>query len=239
MSWPKLPPELTTVTPFSKGLAIFLFLLLPLGGFLLGMSYQKVLDAPIIHDYLADVQAAETRLMPPPDATNYEEECIGTYLGVPDYAPGDPASPTSLPRIACRKEYRETNLTFMYPCNWQVIPAVAGEKSPTCGRVRELFLLAGERQAGTLTVYPDDTPVTLLANYQKFTDGAIQGVYKDNCREKTINNITGFEGNKLPQRSPYIFISTTTGVMTELEGKETGYIPEFEDIIESLTTDQN
>ncbi len=37
----KLHRHLTTVTPFSKGLAYVLFILLPIVGFLLGVHYAK------------------------------------------------------------------------------------------------------------------------------------------------------------------------------------------------------
>lgn len=40
----KLPSSLTTVTPFSKFLALFLFILFPLTGFYFGMSYEKNLQ---------------------------------------------------------------------------------------------------------------------------------------------------------------------------------------------------
>jgi hypothetical protein len=36
-----LPTSLTTVTPFSKYLAIFLFILLPFLGFYMGMKFQR------------------------------------------------------------------------------------------------------------------------------------------------------------------------------------------------------
>jgi|SRR5581483_6955974 len=39
-----LPKTLTTVTPFSKALAIVLFFLFPIFGFALGMEYQKAMD---------------------------------------------------------------------------------------------------------------------------------------------------------------------------------------------------
>ncbi len=41
----KLPPALTTVTPLSKSLALFLLLFLTLSGFLLGMRYQQATNA--------------------------------------------------------------------------------------------------------------------------------------------------------------------------------------------------
>ncbi len=42
----KLPKELTTVTPFSKALAVILFITLPFFGFYLGLLYQKSLTVP-------------------------------------------------------------------------------------------------------------------------------------------------------------------------------------------------
>lgn len=46
----KLPPSLTTVTPLSRILALFLFILFPIVGFYLGMNYQAsiVEPAPIL-----------------------------------------------------------------------------------------------------------------------------------------------------------------------------------------------
>ena len=40
----KLPKSLTTVTPFSKTLALVMFIIFPLAGFYIGMQYQKALD---------------------------------------------------------------------------------------------------------------------------------------------------------------------------------------------------
>jgi hypothetical protein len=42
ISQKKLPTWLTTVTPFSKALAMFLFILFPFVGFYLGMKYQQI-----------------------------------------------------------------------------------------------------------------------------------------------------------------------------------------------------
>lgn len=38
-----LPKELTTVTPLSKNIALVIFTLLPIGAFLMGMKYQRML----------------------------------------------------------------------------------------------------------------------------------------------------------------------------------------------------
>lgn len=41
-----LPKSLTTVTPFSKFIALFLFILFPFAGFYVGIQYQTKLDHP-------------------------------------------------------------------------------------------------------------------------------------------------------------------------------------------------
>lgn len=43
-----LPKELTTITPVSKLLALILFVLLPVVGFILGMRHQQVISSPTI-----------------------------------------------------------------------------------------------------------------------------------------------------------------------------------------------
>ncbi len=40
-----LPKELTTVTTISKTLALYMFIMMPIIGFLLGMKYQENIDA--------------------------------------------------------------------------------------------------------------------------------------------------------------------------------------------------
>lgn len=44
----KLPPSLTTVTTFSKIIALFLFIALPIIGFFLGINYQKQISPPCL-----------------------------------------------------------------------------------------------------------------------------------------------------------------------------------------------
>src|SRR5690606_28568344 len=53
---PPLPPHFTTITPFSKLLAIFLFLLFPLLGFKLGMEYQKLNSTTEDRYYLGNIK---------------------------------------------------------------------------------------------------------------------------------------------------------------------------------------
>jgi hypothetical protein len=43
----RLPKSLTTVTPFSKALAMILFILLPFVGFYLGMNYQAAISPEV------------------------------------------------------------------------------------------------------------------------------------------------------------------------------------------------
>lgn len=45
----KLPKELTTVTPLSKGLAMIIFIVLPFLGFYLGMQYQQSIFPPTVN----------------------------------------------------------------------------------------------------------------------------------------------------------------------------------------------
>jgi hypothetical protein len=40
----KLPKELTTITPLSKALALFSFIILVICAFLIGMQYQQIQD---------------------------------------------------------------------------------------------------------------------------------------------------------------------------------------------------
>src|SRR3989344_3845595 len=41
------PPSLTTIPTFSKYLALFLFITLPVAGFFLGIEYQKIITTPL------------------------------------------------------------------------------------------------------------------------------------------------------------------------------------------------
>jgi hypothetical protein len=44
----KLHKSLTTVTPFSKAIALILFITLPFLGFILGMQYQATIDISLM-----------------------------------------------------------------------------------------------------------------------------------------------------------------------------------------------
>ena len=80
----KLPKSLTTVTPLSKLLAMILFILFHLMGFLLGMEYQKVLDEPKIN---AKEVAAIPKITPTIDAMagwkTYENKDLGYTIQYP------------------------------------------------------------------------------------------------------------------------------------------------------------
>lgn len=70
----KLPKWLTTVTPFSKALAMILFILLPFAGFYLGMKYQQQISVSVSNNNLSQSNALPTpmptstvTIMPSPD----------------------------------------------------------------------------------------------------------------------------------------------------------------------------
>lgn len=58
-----LPPTLTTVTPFSKLLAMILFILFPLIGFYLGIKYQQAVTPQNVYQALSTAKPTPT---PPP-----------------------------------------------------------------------------------------------------------------------------------------------------------------------------
>lgn len=55
----KLPKELTTITAFSKVVALILFITLPFGGFYLGRQYQKSIDLYIYHQSEEEFQSEQ------------------------------------------------------------------------------------------------------------------------------------------------------------------------------------
>lgn len=125
----------------------------------------------------------------PPDLTSNEEPCLGTYLGAPQGemdSNGRPLpTPTHIPVTSCQKIYSEKHLSFKYPCNWAVVPVVKDEISPSCGFVRDFYLLAGKRQSGYLTVNP--LKDTTLADYISNAN-----VSRATCTPKTIGTINGY-----------------------------------------------
>ncbi len=87
----KLPKQLTTVTPFSKYLAMFLFILLPIVGFYLGIQYQKNLTVKSM--------PVENLVEPTPSPTN------------------TPIIPTL--DTTYWKTYKNKDFSFKYPPNWE------------------------------------------------------------------------------------------------------------------------
>lgn len=72
-----LHKSLTTITPFSKFLALTLFIALPIIGFILGVEYQKSVSYVVIEeDQYPFVHPTPTKT--PLDAQNYEtkDECL-------------------------------------------------------------------------------------------------------------------------------------------------------------------
>jgi len=91
----KLPKELTKVTSFSKTVAIILFILLPIVGFLLGIRYQEMMD-------LSKRQMMEQ---------NIAVKRIPTPTPI--------AIPTIDPSITVNwKMYKSSNYTIKYPSNF-------------------------------------------------------------------------------------------------------------------------
>lgn len=87
----KLPQYLTTVTPLSKFLALFLFFTLPLIGFYLGMEYQKT-----IVDSLSEV----TPIYSQKTGSSSENKLIDNE------------------KLDVWKEFKTTDFVFTYPFNW-------------------------------------------------------------------------------------------------------------------------
>ncbi|HEV2339790.1 MAG TPA: hypothetical protein VGT05_03425 [Patescibacteria group bacterium] len=42
--FPAFPPTITEITPFSVVMSLFVLILLPLGGFYVGLQYQQIFD---------------------------------------------------------------------------------------------------------------------------------------------------------------------------------------------------
>jgi hypothetical protein len=84
----KLPNSLTTVTPFSKFLAMILFILLPFFGFYLGMLYQQYKTANYVakNEILQSSRNGESNKVTPPDMgewKNYSNREIGFKVKYP------------------------------------------------------------------------------------------------------------------------------------------------------------
>jgi hypothetical protein len=69
----KLPPFLTTITAFSKTLALSMLVVLPILGFFLGIWYQKQLTPPLTSLNNNSYTKKITKLIPTPSLTPEEE----------------------------------------------------------------------------------------------------------------------------------------------------------------------
>lgn len=98
----KLPTSLTTVTPFSKFIALILFITLPFVSFLFGMSYQQKINSA--------VQVSNPTLSIKPNLTTTQQP-ISTMS----------AQPTV--ETANWKTYNVSvsNFSFKYPSDWQFV----------------------------------------------------------------------------------------------------------------------
>ena len=62
----KLPKELTTVTPFSKYLALVIFISFPIYGFLLGAYFQSLADMNAQNQYIINYIIPQPTITPVP-----------------------------------------------------------------------------------------------------------------------------------------------------------------------------
>lgn len=96
-----LPKSLTTVTTFSKLLAMFLFILFPFVGFYAGMEYQeKLTTQPIIHNNPTEsptpqISQATPSCRPRPACLDATPRCMIPETS--DMCPPSP-KPTTIPR---------------------------------------------------------------------------------------------------------------------------------------------
>lgn len=78
----KLSKSLTTVTPFSKFLALSLFIIFPICGFFLGTTYQKALDQERSETHYQPAQTISPIPHEGKMCTMEAKECSdGSYVG--------------------------------------------------------------------------------------------------------------------------------------------------------------
>jgi hypothetical protein len=86
----KLPKELVTVTPLSKGIAMVVFILLPFIGFLIGVQYQENVSRVEYQESLFDTSYNQVKYSPLNQSNNnYNTVCTqeakmcpdGSYVG--------------------------------------------------------------------------------------------------------------------------------------------------------------
>lgn len=98
-----LPNSLTEVTPFSRFLAVALFIFLPFIGFFLGIRYQQQLTSPAIIQ-LADCRSPNPTVYPTPTIS----DSVST-ISIPT------VSPTKAPTAKGKK------LTYSLPAGWKTV----------------------------------------------------------------------------------------------------------------------
>ena len=104
----KLPKWLTTVTPFSKALAMILFIALPFVGFYLGAQYQEKTIPSLV----------EFRTIPTPTPTFHRT--ILTLSPTPTPIQTD-SSTTDLKNGNTLYENKTFNFSFEYPSSWKLV----------------------------------------------------------------------------------------------------------------------
>jgi hypothetical protein len=77
-----LPKELTTVTPISKRLALFMFFMMPIVGFFVGIRYKErmdLLDKQLVEQSLPIQRAPTPSPIPPTDTSNWKTYVNSSY----------------------------------------------------------------------------------------------------------------------------------------------------------------
>ena len=106
----KLSKTFTTVTPFSKTIALSMFIIFPICGFFLGMNYQQLLDMTKPQRTIIEYKILQTTVSPiaPEEGAitcRNNNDCPSNYSCV-QAGPImlDPKSKKSLPHLTCWKK---------------------------------------------------------------------------------------------------------------------------------------
>jgi hypothetical protein len=213
---------------------LFYFILLLLASLII-TYYQSTPQTPpaVISTPIQPVtKIYPTSLKPKPTAVSDDSDCIGsTYLGTPDY---EGVAPTKVPPSKQLKTYKESYFSFKLPSNWEVVPM----QKEKCNPERELYLLAGDDQAGIITINALNIGHDSLEYLRKskFINDKEQPQIK-RCIPKTLGKLSGYFCFILPYSDTvktYFFIANSNGIMIDLSASRTLYQPELDQILTSL-----
>lgn len=124
-----LPTVLTTVTPFSKGLALALFVTLPFLGFLFGMEYQKVLNINTLEQVAANSEHVALKkstdiiyptIQPEPTAlpSIKQRTCEDTANEL--FGSVSTSSTDAMCSVIIPMDFYPVGYTFEYPLDWVI-----------------------------------------------------------------------------------------------------------------------